>query len=86
MDILTRGVPSDVVKNLNMLAASLGVSANTLRLWILEEASLPYGDLRKLIEDRAAEVETNKQKKLVLRSKEEIPRPKQRTRPMHGGL
>ena len=82
MDILTRNVPGDVIRNLNMLASSLGVSSNTLRLWILEEASLPYGDLRKMIEDRAAEVESGKNKRLVLRQSEEVPRPRQRTRPM----
>lgn len=85
-DILTRGVPAETRNALNMLASSLGISPNTLRIWIFEEAANPYSEFVTAVKDRAYEVEQAKSKQLFLKTPGQVPTPRSRTRPMHGGL
>ena len=55
-DIYIRGVSDDHKRSLAMLAASLDISLNTLCMWILEEAAMPYDELRFALQRRAEEV------------------------------
>jgi hypothetical protein len=77
-DILTRGVSDHTKKSIEILAATLGVSFNTMCKWILDEAAMPFDELRLALEERAKEVEDNKT--LVVRPV--VPSPKMRTQPM----
>src|SRR5438270_10723850 len=55
-DILVRGLEDGYKRSLGMLAASLDVSMNTLIIWVLEEAAMPYDELRSALQQRAEEV------------------------------
>lgn len=80
-DILTRGVPDEVAQGLRHLAVSLNISPNQLRIWLFEEAALPYGDLSEAMRERAAEVSRERDKKLVVRGGE-LPHPDSWTQPL----
>ena len=80
-DILTRGVPDEVAQGLRHLAVSLNISPNQLRIWLFEEAALPYGDLSQAMRERAEEVSRERDKKLVIRG-EAIPHPDSWTQPL----
>lgn len=57
-DVYIRGLSEPSKTSLAILAAKLGVSLNVLCCWILEEAAMPYDDLREALHQRAEEVQT----------------------------
>ena len=79
-EILVKHVDDDVKRTLAVHAASMGVSRNTLILWLLEEAAAPYADILEKLRERAEEVERETTK--VVLHDESVPRPSVRTRPM----
>ena len=73
-DIYVRGVSEEHKRSLAVLAASLDVSMNTLCMWILEEAAMPYDELRHALQERATELHSQQPTYT-------IPRPRHPTQP-----
>jgi ribosomal protein L10 len=81
--ILVTNVDDEIRRTLGMHAASLGVSRNTLILWVLEEAASPYTEIFQKLLQRAEEVERENTK--IILHDASVPTPSVRTRPMKVG-